>query len=162
MVYIRVWQWLSYYDDTRVLVEREITKRHEVSADRDIKLAQIKAESDRYLGELNLHMAQIAAQKEVLVNILQLYGAERQAFFAQRDLIIRSLLAHKEMSLQIYHNIALQAAGQNNLEMLKIASEFVVELQNSNPLVALKEIEDMSSQEVLKVLGASCTRFLPG
>lgn len=150
MAYLRLWWWVSYYDDTRILIEREITKRTQIQADRDIALEQLRAQVN-----------QINAQKEILLTILRGYFEDRRAFFQQREMVIRSLLEQKKSSIDNCNQMLLEALRNNDLEHFKILSQQLLNLHSVNVLQDLQALETASSEEVVKMLGSGISKFLP-
>lgn len=149
MTFIRLFWWLEYYDDTRVRIEQEITRR-----------CQLEAEKQVRLGELEFQKTVVMAQKEFLLKALDIYLTNRAHYFQERENFIRTALQNRAKLNEMYTTSMLKAVQENNIDFFRLSQEGLLKLQEIDPLIGFKQLEEMRSSEELQMLSAGTQKFL--
>lgn len=110
------WKVLSYIDDTKVLLEKERTKRHQMSTSRD-----------KYLADIEARVEEFKAKRDVLLAILHYSYSERQR-------LIDREFAQRESLLQELRETLREGTRLNNPQMVLAAVEGIKVVLNAVPI----------------------------
>ena len=116
-------------DETQELIQKELTKRHTATMERDKYQAQLK-----YLAH------QVSAQKEVLLFLASIH-------YAQKQFIVEHAVSTQRQLMQRAHTLLEMGSKSENSTMIEQATKMMI--------TATEQATEMAKAEIAKDSGTS-------